>query len=167
MGCSPTYLEDAKEAPKDMSPSDAPRDGAPPDVLFPLGVQCGQPLCSVGQVCCYSPQIAYCATSCPDGGIITAVLACDGPEDCSGNPCCVVLKSSTTAACTQGSGECEHQFRGRQGGGQSRVCHVDGDCTAGIPNTSAVRCCTMKWLKMRICVTKAEADSGGSEFDCS
>ncbi len=124
-----------------------PADLAPgPDlaVRLPDGVVCGQMSCPVGQSCCVmtsgnmtTSQMCIAAGGQCTGG---AVLACDGPEDCSNASmpfCCGTIKftgggpdggatmfNGGNAMCT---GTCDFNF----GGGMvtTRLCHADVDCT--------------------------------------
>ncbi len=167
----------------DMAKTTPPPDIAvPPDLAMPPpadmaynppkdadGVGCGNMQCQVGEVCCVSVNgmqaMTMCAQSCPDGGV---AVTCDGPEDCMGNPCCAKLSGGGLGGvmCTMAQNACPPQFDIQQMMGQTRLCHVDGDCTAGAPNTNLPLCCTVKDQNgnaAHICLNKQfAAFAGGS-----
>lgn len=82
--------------------------------------------------------------------VATALFACDsqrltcyGPDDCSGNACCLFIPSgangSTTLQCTPTPQSCEPKFTVE--GHYNRLCETDADCSAGGIDTSQNRCC--------------------------
>jgi hypothetical protein len=100
------------------------------------GTNCGAAVCSGGQLCCLSsPSSGMCESSgngACDGG---SPFVCDGPEDCPGGQCCVVVdtngkggetgQSYCATSCPSGS------YSANAGGGAHEVsimCHGDGDC---------------------------------------
>ncbi|MDB4965282.1 MAG: hypothetical protein JWN44_971 [Myxococcales bacterium] len=121
-------------------------------VRMPDGVSCGTMSCGVGQSCCVTTNGTVATSTCiAAGGMCTggAVLACDGPEDCStgSSYCCGTVKFSGgtpdggapvfqggTSSCTA---TCDFTF----GTGQvkTRLCHDDVDCTGLM---TANKCCS-------------------------
>ena len=99
------------------------------------GTTCGSQLCSGSQVCCLTSQTmgaCFPPTGC-DGG--ASPFACDGPEDCNGGQCCVVVDTNGSggetgmsycaSSCPSGS------YSTNSGGGAhevSMMCHSDFDC---------------------------------------
>ena len=144
-------------------------DLAGPVDLTANGVMCGGgQTCKVGDKCCIVQQgmmsSSQCLPSCPDGNFS---VACDGPEDCTGNPCCVAIMGGAPggSTCTAAPNACPPQFSGI-GSGQTRVCHTDGDCTSGIMTTQLNLCCTVPTpagAKAHVCLNKMFAQFvGGS-----
>ena len=100
--------------------------------------------CAVGLVCCLGSGTATsCLSACPDGGFVT--IQCDGPEDCMSNPCCGPITSGrvVSANCTSAPTACPPTFDFASSSGQTRLCHVDADCTSGAPGTTLPNCCTI------------------------
>ncbi|MFN7134482.1 MAG: hypothetical protein ACK4N5_20545, partial [Myxococcales bacterium] len=126
--------------------------GGPRDAGIEPGVRCGAAQCPVGEVCCVTIAdggfSGTCASSCADGG---QALACDGPEDCSGQTgiCCGEVRSgagtppncpiaSAKSSCT---GTCNTSFSFFCPGTNTvRLCHTTPDCT----ESSAPTCCTYR-----------------------
>lgn len=98
-----------------------------------------------------------CATSCPDGDFTGA---CDGPEDCSGDPCCLQVMGGNAngSACTMSATAC-FPMVSLQGNGQTRACHVNGDCTSGAQNTQLNLCCSVPQggVTIHICLNQTYA----------
>jgi hypothetical protein len=138
----------------------APADLLPPvdmAVRLPDGVSCGNKTCAVGQSCCVTTNgMTASATCIAAGGSCAggAVLACDGPEDCSGGTasgmyCCGTIQFSGMqdggvmfnggeAMCT---GTCNFSFS--QGSVTTRLCHADVDCTGlSFLGQAVDKCCT-------------------------
>jgi hypothetical protein len=135
--------------------------------LTNTGVTCGNMQCPVGQKCCAMVSggmtNSTCADSCPDGDFSGA---CDGPENCAGDPCCIQVMNggSSGSSCTMAPTDCVPMIS-FNGGGQTRACHVDGDCTSGAPGTQLNLCCTIPQgsAKIHICLNQAFATIlGGS-----
>ena len=110
----------------------------------PEGIVCGAQVCSGPDVCCAVPDgvggvTMSCMQSCPDGG---AVLACDGPEDCSGSFCCasIHVAAGTPPNCPldMASAACNSSCFTNipatcPNSGQVRLCHFSSDCDADGP----------------------------------
>ncbi|HEY2745212.1 MAG TPA: hypothetical protein VGL86_11335 [Polyangia bacterium] len=137
--------DDSNNGGPDMS---MPPDLAPPPDMSLNGVACGaSTICAIGQECCVTVDNSTGATSAScisSGGTCTggAVLACDGPEDCTSSQfCCGMItfnggldpdagapmfnggNSSCAATC---------DFNLNQGPPTqvtTRLCHFDTDCT--------------------------------------
>jgi hypothetical protein len=89
-----------------------------------------------------APMMLALAASC--GG---PNLTCSGPHDCGGNPCCLIIATSTYrgytgptgVSCTSSPSACAPS------NGLStqitRLCTVDADCTAGGVITGEPKCC--------------------------
>lgn len=113
--------------PPDMAYRGPATDGGP--------LSCGNTTCAKDQVCCITANSAgatsACATSCADGGIS---VACEGPGNCGGNPCCATIKGATPSnvMCTTSPAACPPSFDLATRSGMSRLCNVDGDCSAGL-----------------------------------
>lgn len=152
-----TPARDLSVAPDLAQPPDL---AVPPDLAMPLqdlrqppvgdaaGVVCGNMTCGKGLKCCVEVQgmgaMAKCLAGCPDGNF---PVACDGPEDCGGNPCCVDVKGamlSAGAVCTAKPSECVPQLQLQTQSGRSRLCHVNADCTAGVANSELPLCCRVQ-----------------------
>jgi len=73
----------------------------------------------------------------------TQRLPCYGPEDCSGNACCLIIPSgangSTTLSCTPTPQSCPPRFT--IDAHYNRLCEKDADCTAGGIDTNEKTCC--------------------------
>lgn len=112
------------------------------------GVACGMQTCGGKQKCCVMLKgmmaMPMCMDSCPDGDF---TVACDGPEDCKGNPCCVSINNAMIdgagAQCTMQPDSCPPKVDIQSRSGMDRLCHIDADCTAGAPNTQLPSCCTL------------------------
>ena len=123
----------------------------PPDLAesLPDGLSCGNQTCGGSQKCCVMLKgmmaTPTCMDSCPDGDF---TVACDGPESCMGNPCCVIIKNAKVsgggAMCTDQPTACPPAVDIQTQSGMDRLCHVDADCTSGAPNTQLPKCCTVK-----------------------
>lgn len=106
------------------------------------GVYCGADAgtCATG-ACCVdtSAKTATCSATCASGMLS---LACDGPEDCSGNPCCAPIMNGKTsgAVCSAATTDCVPKIDFVTKNGQSRLCHADADCTAA--GSSFADCCS-------------------------
>ena len=99
------------------------------------GVLCGGQTCGMGQKCCASVQgmnlVQMCQASCDaDAGAFP--IACDGPEDCMGNPCCAMVAVNGGgggmggAMCTNAPQAC--QINLAMNAVTTRLCHQDADC---------------------------------------
>ncbi|MBX3272327.1 MAG: hypothetical protein KF729_18860 [Sandaracinaceae bacterium] len=87
-------------------------------------VGCGMTSCMAPQVCCVSLSGATCGAMASCSGGFSAPGTCDGPEDCSGNACCVhfgMFDPNNGAFCRAGG--CPS--------GDNELCHGDSDCTGG------------------------------------
>ncbi len=132
-------------------PPPPPRDLAYNPPTDANGISCGPMTCGPGQLCCLSVMgmtvIPSCAASCNgDGGQIPVV--CDGPGNCGGNPCCVAINGGGgmfggQVSCGMKPTDCSPEFNLANRSGTTRRCHVDGDCTAGAPNSQLTDCCTI------------------------
>jgi hypothetical protein len=143
-----------------------------PDMAMrvPNGVACGTNLtCAVGQDCCVSfannqATGATCVTS--TSQCSGAVLACDGPEDCTtpNDACCATVNLSGIGAdagamITGGNSKCGQCSAtvSLTGSIMTRLCHVTDDCksfSASVPIIGKIdfnKCCT-------------GANSGGIQF---
>jgi hypothetical protein len=136
--------------PADLSAPPGDMSGTPPDLtvvsdLSGGGVACGNVQCPVGQKCCAmiggGMTTTMCADSCPDGDFSGA---CDGPEDCSGDPCCIQVMNMTSngSTCTMAANACFPQIN-LAGNGQTRACHANADCTSGAQGTQLNLCCSI------------------------
>jgi hypothetical protein len=133
---------------------------APP--LDADGVTCGKQTCAPGLVCCLAGGVEGCAQSCADGG---NEFACDGPEDCMGNPCCT-RSDQNVATCGVAPTDCQPTVLNSDAGFTliTRFCHVDGDCTYGAQNTVLATCCTISpqpGLIAHVCLTPGIAAMAG------
>jgi hypothetical protein len=115
------------DAPGSGSP-DAPGSGAPdapgaaadagrPDGA--VGVDCGGMMCVMTDECCLMGMSVSCvpAGTCPGGPV-----ACDGPEDCGGDNCCVMLGGGGMASSMCSADPCP----------QITACHDNSHCTGGL-----------------------------------
>lgn len=135
--------DDNKKVGPDMSMALDLAPGADMAMRVPDGVACGAMTCPVGQNCCVaaSGTAATGAMCIAAGGTCSgAVLACDGPEDCSNGSspfCCGTINftggtpdggapmfNGGNASCT---GSCDFTFGGSSV--KTRLCHADMDCT--------------------------------------
>jgi hypothetical protein len=134
------------------------------------GVSCGMgQACMNGQQCCVvimgMMATPMCMDSCPDGSLD---VMCDGPEDCSGNPCCASVNllqmSVNSIMCTQAQTDCNPNIFG----GMTRLCHVNPDCTDGAPNTQDPTCCTImqNGNATHICANDTLAQMSGGLLTC-
>lgn len=118
-GCSPTSASSSPSA-------DAGDDTPPPD-----GVECGSVTCAIrGGACCFEPSGPTCvdAGSSSDLAVLCRYpyLACDGPEDCPGQVCC--LKQPIAA---YPNATCQPQGAGAACGiGQQTVCKTASYCSS-------------------------------------
>jgi hypothetical protein len=123
-------LEDASP---ESSGGDA-ADGSAPDSAgeAAVGVPCVGRSCSDGLACCYTsptmPETCSLPATCTANG--KSYVACDGPEDCGGQACCIntVAPHGAFGAVCSDTATCPAP--------NATVCHVgDGacDCKAG-PN---------------------------------
>lgn len=101
----------------DAGDHDTPSIDAPDAVAAADGVACGLATCTPGDVCCWSEPGGRADCSAASACAWT-VLACDGPEDCSGGVCCA--QADGGSACAP-EAEC-----------LARVCHSDGDCGGAV-----------------------------------
>jgi hypothetical protein len=185
-GCGDTGLNnnnnDASGA-RDLAVADLSHPAPPPDFAQPPVIDlsvpldlsyipptdangianCGDMSCGVGQVCCVSfaggTFSASCASACGEGGV---TATCDGPEDCGGNPCCAMTSGTTLngVMCTSMPSDCPPSLG--FGAGQTRACHVDGDCTYGLTNSQGPDCCsaTQNGATVHFCFDKQFALGG-------
>jgi hypothetical protein len=130
------------------------------------GVPCGGNLiCSGGEFCCASfanmMATTMCAASCPDGGV---TIACGGPSDCGGNPCCATVTGGAPSdiVCTNDPNACAPTIDINTQSGMDRLCTMDSDCGNGMPgintgigfNLPLNQCCTLinNGLSTRVCL---------------
>ncbi len=155
--CAGGCGDDTTSAGPDMSMPDL-LPGPDMAVRVPDGVACGSMTCAVGQSCCVtaSGTTTTSDTCITTGGTCSggAVLACDGPEDCSNASmqyCCgtiaftggtpdggAVMFNGGNSSCT---GSCDFNL----GTGQitTRLCHADVDCTGlSAFGQSLDKCCS-------------------------
>ncbi len=133
---------------EDMAaPVETPDLAQPPEPPADAGIQCGNQTCPLGQKCCATfgngMASATCMDSCGDGAL---TIACDGPEQCGGNPCCVDVQNAMFnggAMCTAAPTDCAPTFDIQKRSGMDRLCHNDNDCTSGAANSQAPNCCTI------------------------
>ena len=75
-------------------------------------------------------------------------IACDGPAQCGGNPCCLTVKNllggptPQDIVCGMGPTDCAPALDLLAQKLISRRCAMDADCTAGAPMTQLPTCCT-------------------------
>jgi hypothetical protein len=116
-------------------------------------------VCGAGSICCIDIP--------PDGGVVNSCVqtctgvgafpvTCAGPGYCGGNPCCVMLQNArpTDVSCSSAMTDCP-PMANLTGTGQTRVCNVDADCTAGAPNTLLTQCCHLVATGDRICFNQS------------
>ena len=105
----------------------------------------GALMCGAGTLCCVSAGgTASCEGCCASGSL---AVQCRGSQDCSGNPCCMTLKSNkpTSMLCTDTMSQCPSSLTlGGLGGisGATRLCQTSADCTRGATDTQFPDCCT-------------------------
>jgi hypothetical protein len=113
--------------PADMTYHGPATDGGP--------LMCGSATCAKGDVCCVTGSggnvTQTCAASCADGGVS---LACSGPGQCGGNPCCATLENASpkNVVCETSMSACPPSFDLATKSGMTRMCNVSGDCVAGL-----------------------------------
>ena len=91
-------------------------------------------------------------------------LACGGPSDCSGAPCCYTdsLGAGASSSCQQGADACPTGvFEGRS---QVRLCHADSDCTSGLSRTATGVCC--RWDQLGATQLTCGAGAGECSDSC-
>jgi hypothetical protein len=70
-------------------------------------------------------------------------LPCYGPEDCSGNACCLEIATTNSGSngvsCTATPQSCPPAFTVEAH--YTRMCKTDADCTAGGISTNEAKCC--------------------------
>jgi hypothetical protein len=124
---APPGTPDAKPGIPDATPP------GPPDASPNAGITCGNMTCSGQNVCCVSfqnggGQMGYeCKDKC-DGN--QGTFACDGPEDCPGQHCCV---GRTSSACAD---DC---------GFDSTACRTPSDCGGNDD------CCKTQYPNLNLC----------------
>lgn len=126
--------------PRDMTYI-AREDGGP--------VLCGSQSCGGTDKCCIDTRMdggatgtTYCAATCNSGSVS---VACRGPSQCAGNPCCVGLQGQSIGniTCTTAQTACVPTFDIGTFSGMTRLCEFDADCTAGAPSTMLNKCCSL------------------------
>lgn len=117
------------------------------------GIACGNLTCGGGLVCCVTGlgmggmPMSSCAKACDaDAGSVT--IACDGPENCpKGNPCCgklMGLMAPQNISCSAQPTDCSPAFDLQTRSGQTRLCHIDNDCTRDtMMGNMLTSCCTL------------------------
>jgi hypothetical protein len=119
---------------------------------------CGNSVCMGGQKCCVTGMTPSCAGSCGDGGF---EAQCNGPSNCGGNPCCITIGQGFTVqgvTCTMAPSACPPMVNAQTQAGMDRACHVDADCTAGLPAMPAPQlpdCCTNTMTLQHVCFNKS------------
>jgi len=124
------------------------------------GVGCGNMTCAIGQECCVTVSgTGTTSSSCiAAGGNCSggAVLACDGPEDCTSSQFCCGMITFTgglnpdagtpmfnggNSSCTA---TCDFNFtQGPPSMVTTRLCHFDADCTGlSAFGQNLDKCCT-------------------------
>src|SRR5439155_15912195 len=89
-----------------------------PDLAQPTDLAgafvCGDRVCMGGTVCCVSAgaggaAMGTCQATCGDGGV---PVSCRGPDNCSGNPCCVTIANNAPqmVACTDSPSACPTMY---------------------------------------------------------
>src|ERR1700694_817961 len=97
-----------------------------------------------------APMMLALAASC--GG---SNLPCNGPSECVGNPCCLIIASATyrgsnaqtSVSCTSAPSACAPSYGLNTQ--VTRLCQVDADCTAGGVTTGEPKCCPTSVLSHR------------------
>jgi hypothetical protein len=94
-----------------------------------VGLQCGAAWCdtSTGNVCCETTP-TICGPGPCGRGVQTD--SCDGPEDCPGQACCLLVSPVFGAACQPTCSAAGNQ--------RYRICHTHDDCA---PNQA---CCPLE-----------------------
>ena len=119
---------------------------------------CGNSVCMGGEKCCVTGTTPACAASCNSD--LGFVAECNGPANCGGNPCCITIGSGFTVesvACTSAPSACPSMIDATKQSGVDRACHVDADCTAGLPAQPAPQlpdCCTNTMSGQKVCFNK-------------
>jgi hypothetical protein len=133
---------------------------------FPCG---STPFCLPGTKCCVTANVPACTASCTGG----MPVECRGPDYCGGNPCCLTLDHNqpTSVVCTDNASACPENFTlnsGTQVSGTTRLCNLDGDCSAGLASTTYPDCCTaqMGALSQKICFNKGYVSLTGGTITC-
>jgi len=127
----------------------------PVDMAQPPGF-CGGVTCTGGKTCCAGMPPA-CASSCGDGGF---QAQCNGPANCGGNPCCITIASGfkvQSVTCTTAASDCPPMVDAQTQSGMDRACHVDADCTTGLPSSPMPQlpdCCTNTATMQHVCFNK-------------
>jgi hypothetical protein len=125
----------------------------PPDLAGAF--QCGSTFCPATEKCCVIGMTPTCAASCP--GDMGFVAECKGPENCSGNPCCITIGSGFTVQdvkCTTSASACPPMVNVQTQSGMDRACKVDADCTAGVSMPQLPDCCTNTQTAQKVCFSK-------------
>lgn len=131
-------------------------------------------VCMNGTVCCVSAggggATGSCQATCGDGGV---PVQCRGPDNCGGDPCCVTIMNNvpTMVSCTAAADACKtmYTFNGAMiQSGQTRLCHLDGDCTSGDSSTQYPNCCTgmMNGVSQQFCFSMQLAALSGGVVTC-
>jgi hypothetical protein len=153
----------------------------PPDLSMPRDmtyvlrqdggpVLCGAQSCGGSDKCCIDTRMdggatpnAYCAATCNAGSIS---VACRGPSQCGGNPCCVGLQGQSLGNVTCGTSltSCPPDFNVQTFSGTTRLCEFDADCTAGAPSTMLNKCCQVmaQGQMQKICLSATLASFAGA-----
>lgn len=185
LGCG-----DENSAGMDMSVEDMAADMtmmSQPDLTVPAdlayfhevdagGVNCGPgPKCTGGQICCVSglgggSPSAMCVAPAACNGDAGVTIACNGPGNCGGNPCCLQLQGMSVASisCTTTPSACPVMFSLSGGDSQTRACHYDGDCTAGLTGTQMYPdCChVVADPTQRFCFSKTFVGATQGQLAC-
>lgn len=155
----------------DMLPPDL---SAPRDMTYVVRqdggpVQCGAMTCGGTNKCCIDTRMdgggpsAYCAATCNQGSV---TVACRGPSQCAGNPCCVTLQGQSLGAISCGTAltSCPPDFNLQTFAGTTRLCEFDADCTAGAPSTMLNKCCQImaQGQMQKICLSATLASFAGA-----
>lgn len=154
-----------------------PKDFSVPPDLTPRpdysAVTCGNATCAKGQTCCITVDAQNqmvsesCQASCDkDAGAVP--LACDGPDQCGGNPCCVDIAFANNmvqtngAMCTKNMGSCNFNFMGM--GVTTRLCHQDVDCAGQQVLGMPLKCCSAQAQPIHFCAIPI--NMGGIAVTC-
>ncbi|HEU0032966.1 MAG TPA: hypothetical protein VFQ53_20180 [Kofleriaceae bacterium] len=98
-----------------------------------VGVTCGNTTCVGTQECCIGQQGSTCVDQ---GTCQTVTFACDGPEDCPGQVCCL--------GAGEGGAECRNANQC-----QNTACHDDTDCGGNTP-----KCCAIANTQYEVCLAQ-------------
>ena len=154
------------------------KDFAVPPDLTPAsdfgGVLCGNMTCAPNQMCCATVEnmnlVQTCQASC-DGDAGMFVVACDGPEDCKGNPCCAMVSIGGGgmmmggAMCTNAPNAC--QINLAMNAISTRLCHADADCAGlTIPILGSPAQCCHEASQPNTHVCAAPINFMGFNFQC-